>query len=199
MQPTTTPADPPALKSYNFSPVDMKNTKIFNNQPALPLYSVVTDLKSDKRTEIFDARADRLLARIERNNILPDTITFPSRNDGSSINLSRWLQKGKLEDGHQIHAIETGHGTYMWKSDRELRLALYRKDDMSNHVAHLQEGSRTQNFAVIMQPEAQLIRDDVIISFLILEQRLRVSEKNVNVGGGKYDQNRTLLGHIVNP
>lgn len=102
MQPTTTPADPPAPKSYNFSPVDMKNTKIFNNQPALPLYSVVTDLKSDKRTEIFDARADRLLARIERNNILPDTITFPSRNDGSSINLSRWLQKGKLEDGQYV-------------------------------------------------------------------------------------------------
>jgi hypothetical protein len=24
----------------------------------------------------------------------------------------------------QIHAIETGHGTYMWKSDRELRLAV---------------------------------------------------------------------------
>jgi hypothetical protein len=24
----------------------------------------------------------------------------------------------------QIHAIETGHGTYVWKSDRELRLAV---------------------------------------------------------------------------
>jgi hypothetical protein len=77
----------------------MKNTKIFNNQPALPLYSVVTDRKSDKRTDIFDARADRLLARIDRRDILPDTITFPGRNDGSSINLSKWLQKSKLDDG----------------------------------------------------------------------------------------------------
>lgn len=77
----------------------MKNTKIFNNQPALPLYSVVTDKKSDKRTDIIDVRADRLLARIERRDILPDTITFPDRNDGSTINLSKWLQKSKLDDG----------------------------------------------------------------------------------------------------
>jgi len=48
-----------------------------------------------------------------------------------------------------------------------------------------------------MQPEAQLIRDDVIVSFLVLEQRLRMSEKNVDVGGGKHEPNRTLLGHIT--
>jgi hypothetical protein len=121
-----------------------------------------------------------------------------------------------------IYAIETTRGSYVWKKDATYRLVvsrpaglcaivlmfdlagyflpslqLYRKDDMSNHVAHLQQGTRTQNFAVIMQPEAQLIRDDVIISFLILEQRLRVSEKNVNVGGGKFEQNRTLLGHTL--
>ncbi|OAX39455.1 hypothetical protein K503DRAFT_769490 [Rhizopogon vinicolor AM-OR11-026] len=175
----------------------MKNTKIFNNQPALPLYSVVTDIKSDKRTDIFDARANNLLAHIDRRDILPDTITFPDRNDGSSINISKWLHKSKLEDGNHIHAIETTCGSYVWKKDATYRLVLYRKDDMSNHVAHLQQGTRTQNFAVIMQPEAQLIRDDVIISFLILEQRLRVSEKNINIGGGKFEQNRTLLGHTL--
>jgi hypothetical protein len=69
---------------------------------------------------------------------------------------------------------------------------------MSSPVAHLQQGSRTQNFAVIMQGEAELIRDDVIVSFLILEQRLRISEKHIDVGGGKFDQNRTVLGHHVN-
>jgi len=68
---------------------------------------------------------------------------------------------------------------------------------MSNHVAHLQLGSPTQNFALIMQPEAQLIRDDVIVSFLVLEQRLRMSEKTVDVGGGKHEPNRTLLGNIT--
>lgn len=69
---------------------------------------------------------------------------------------------------------------------------------MSNPIAHLQQGTRTQNFAVIMQGEAELIRDDVIISFLILEQRLRISEKNIIVGGGKFEQNRTVLGYHVN-
>lgn len=176
----------------------MKNTKIFNNQPASPLYSVVTDIKSDKRTDIFDARGNRLLARVDKRDILPDTITFPNRNNGSSINLSKWLQKSKLEDGHHVHSIETAHGTYVWKSDANYRLALYRKGDMSSPVAHLQQGSRTQNFAVIMQGEAELIRDDVIVSFLILEQRLRISEKHIDVGGGKFDQNRTVLGHHVN-
>ncbi|KAG1763368.1 hypothetical protein EDD22DRAFT_777131 [Suillus occidentalis] len=196
---TTTPTNPtPPSKSYNFSREDMKNTKIFNNQPASPLYSVVTDVKSDKRTDIFDARGNRLLARVDKRDILPDTITFPNRNNGSSINLSKWLQKGKLGDGHHIHSIDTARGTYVWKSDANYRLALYRKGDMSSPVAHLQQGTRTQNFAVIMQGEAELIRDDVIVSFLILEQRLRISEKHIDVGGGKFDQNRTVLGHHVN-
>ncbi|KAG1749428.1 hypothetical protein EDB19DRAFT_1893514 [Suillus lakei] len=184
MQATTTPTDPVPPKSYNFSREDMKNTKIFNNQPASPLYLVVTDIKSDKRTDIFDARGNRLLARIDRRDILPDTITFPDRNRGSSINLNKWLQKSKLENGHHIHSIETTPGTYVWKSDADYRLALYRKGDMSN--------PRTQNFA------RRLIRDDVIVSFLILEQRLRISERNINVGGGKFEQNRTVLGHHVN-
>jgi hypothetical protein len=197
MQVTTTPTKPVPPKSYNFSLENMKNTKIFNNQPASPLYSVVTDTKSDKRTEIFDARGNHLLARIDRRDILPDTITFPNRNNGSSINLNKWLQKSKLDDGHHIHSIETAHGTYVWKSDADYRLALYRKDDMTNPVAHLQRGTRTQNFAVIMQGEAELIRDDVIVSFLILEQRLRISEKNIIVGGGKFEQNRMVLGHRV--
>jgi hypothetical protein len=81
----------------------MKNTKIFNNKPAHPLYSVVTDAKSDKHTEIFDAHANRLLAQIDRRDILPDTVTFPDRNDGSSINLSKWLQKSKLGDGTYVY------------------------------------------------------------------------------------------------
>lgn len=195
---TTTPTNPTPPKSYNFSREDMKNTKIFNNQPASPLYSVVTDIKSDKRTDIFDARGNRLLARVDRRDILPDTITFPNRNNGSSINLSKWLQKSKLEDGHHVHSIETAHGTYVWKSNADYRLALYRKGDMSSPVAHLQRGTRTQNFAVIMQGEAELIRDDVIVSFLILEQRLRISEKHIDVGGGKFEQNRTVLGLHVN-
>lgn len=195
---TTTPTNPTLPKSYNFSREDMKNTKIFNNQPASPLYSVVTDIKSDKRTDIFDARGNRLLARVDRRDILPDTITFPNRNNGSSINLSKWLQKSKLEDGHHVHSIETAHGTYVWKSNADYRLALYRKGDMSSPVAHLQRGTRTQNFAVIMQGEAELIRDDVIVSFLILEQRLRISEKHIDVGGGKFEQNRTVLGLHVN-
>ncbi|KAG2134502.1 hypothetical protein DEU56DRAFT_409007 [Suillus clintonianus] len=180
MQSTTTPENPAPPKSYNFSLDNMKNTKIFNNQPASPLYSVVTDVKSDKHTDIFDLRGNRLLARIDRRDILPDTITFPYRNGGYSIYLSKWLQKSKLENGHHIHAIETALGTYVWKSDAEYRLALYRKGDMSKPVVHLQQGTRTQNFAVIMQGEAELIRDDVIVSFLMLEQRLRISEKNID-------------------
>lgn len=199
MQAASASTNPVPPKSYNFSLEDMKNTKIFNNQPASPLYSVVTDIKSDKRTDIFDVRGNRLLARVDRRDILPDTITFPNRNSGSSIHLSKWLQKSKLEDGHHIHSIETAHGTYVWKSDAAYRLALYRKGDMSKPVAHLQQGTRTQNFAVIMQEEAELIRDDVIVSFLILEQRLRISEKHIVVGGAAMlEQSRTVLGNHVN-
>jgi len=105
MQSTTAPSNPPTPISYNFSVNDMKNTKIFNNQPAQPLYSVVTDAKSDKRTDIFDARANRVLAHIDRRDILPDTITFPDRNGGSSINLNKWLQKSKLQDGQYVAPV----------------------------------------------------------------------------------------------
>lgn len=83
---------------YYFSVNNMKNATIFAQQsPAL--YTISTDLKSDKHTTVTDARSGRLIAAIERKDILSDTIAFPDRNGGAPLGIHKWLKGSKLADG----------------------------------------------------------------------------------------------------
>lgn len=102
MDSSVTLVDPHNI-SLVFSPDSLKNTTVYHASSNLldtsnPMYSISTEL-TDHRTEIRDARTQRLLALIERKDILPDTITFPERNEGKAMKISRWLQKSKLVDG----------------------------------------------------------------------------------------------------
>ncbi|KIJ63420.1 hypothetical protein HYDPIDRAFT_182363 [Hydnomerulius pinastri MD-312] len=196
MNSTTTLVNPVPATPYYFSTNSMKNATIFTRE-SHPLYTVSTDLKADKHTKISDARTGQLIAAIDRKDILSDTITFPNRSGGASVSVHKWLQKSKLADGYPVHLMETSFGRYVWKSDAKYRVGLYTEDNPVKPLAYLQLASATQNFALVLESAAEPFRDDVIIGFLILEQRLRVADRNISVGGGKFEQKRTVLGHYV--
>lgn len=53
-------------------------------------------------------------------------------------------------------------------------------------------------FALVIRKEYDGITDYIIPTFLLLEQQLRMEEKEANVADGIVCDNRTFLGHYVN-
>ncbi|KAH7917820.1 hypothetical protein BV22DRAFT_1100827 [Leucogyrophana mollusca] len=196
MDSTLTLVNPTSPTQYYFSASSLKNTSIFV-KPSRPVYTVTTALKADKRTELKDARTGRTIAIWERREFLPDTIAFPDRDNGSTAHVNKWLDKTKLSDGYPVHVMQTAHGSLVWKSNAEYRLGLYPNDNLDQPLAYYQLNIPGENPALVIESAGEQIRDDIIASFLILEQRLRMLDKNINVGGGKLEQNRTVFGHYV--
>ncbi|KAF8842589.1 hypothetical protein BDN67DRAFT_947258 [Paxillus ammoniavirescens] len=196
MNSTLTLVNPIPATQYHFSANSMKNTTVFVHQ-SRPLYKVSTELKSDKQTRVSDAHTGRLVALVERREFFSDTVTFPDQNGGQVVSIHKWLQKSKLADGYTVHLVQTSHGKYIWKSDSRYRLGLYKESDQTQPIAYLQPASATQNFALVLESSAEAFRDGVLVAFLILEQRLRISDRNIDVGGGKFEAYKTVLGHYV--
>ncbi|KAH7905303.1 hypothetical protein BJ138DRAFT_1165041 [Hygrophoropsis aurantiaca] len=206
MDSTLTLVNPSPPTQYTFSTNNIKNAVIFARpfpspgqaQRAQNVYTVSTELKSDKRTELTDTASGRLVAVWERRDILPDTVTFPDRDNGSTTSVSKWLSKGKLPDGMPVHVMQTAYGPLVWKSDATYRLGLFIENNLLQPVAYYQlDLHANANANLVIDANAEQIRTDIIFSFIILEQRLRVSDRNINVGGGKFEMNRTVLGHHV--
>jgi hypothetical protein len=89
--------------SLVLSKVSVKNTSIYlSTDPETLLYHV-TSSNHDRDTHIQDARTQRIIATIQRKDVLPDMITFPAAQEGGSLmkaRVSRWMRKGTLpEDG----------------------------------------------------------------------------------------------------
>ncbi|EGN96482.1 hypothetical protein SERLA73DRAFT_186229 [Serpula lacrymans var. lacrymans S7.3] len=197
MESTTTLINPTPPTALYFSTGSMKDSSIFAH-PSRPLYTVTSN-KSGNRIEVKDAPSGRIIAVHERREILPDHITFPgSETHGSeSMDVSKWLKKSKLPDGFPVHIMETPDGSYVWKSDPTYRLALFPESNLQTPVAYLQPSTPTQNFALVIESQTEAFRDDAVVAFLILEQRLRIEDKHIIVGGGKFEMNKTVFGHYV--
>lgn len=77
----------------------LKDTKVsLSTSPQIPAYVIKTD-KGDYKTEIRDARTQRLVAGIRRKEFLPDTITFDKDGGKVEMRVSKWLSKTKASDG----------------------------------------------------------------------------------------------------
>ncbi len=86
-----------------FSKDSMINTTLYRD--SRPVYTISTELQGTT-TEIRAAGTAELLARICRNDILPNTVAFPSINDGKVMRLSKWLRGCKLPDGRSVRSSD---------------------------------------------------------------------------------------------
>ncbi|KAJ7681695.1 hypothetical protein B0H17DRAFT_1230199 [Mycena rosella] len=104
-----------------FGSDSMINTTIFMN--SRPAYTLSTALQGST-TDLSASRMSELLARISRKEILPNTIAFPSVNNGKEIRLSKWMSRQKLSDGLHVHLIETEIGKCFLRKHSVHRLAV---------------------------------------------------------------------------
>jgi len=153
-----------------------------------PLYIITTeDNLGSSKTNVLDAltQPQRLVACIDRRSILPATVAFPERNGGKAVRISKWIKSAKLSDGFPVSVIETDIGKCFWKIHVVHRWALYTEHNLDTPIAYMQPATSSSPPALVLQSDVAGFMDQIITSFLILEQNLRMNEKTVRVADGK--------------
>ncbi|KLO19655.1 hypothetical protein SCHPADRAFT_935149 [Schizopora paradoxa] len=167
---------------------DMKNTKIVSSTEAV-LYTVTTDALTNTRTTVYRGNASTeagseavKVAEIKRKDLREDRIKLEGNT--SSLKLSNWLHgaSGKWTDFPV--SFEWQNKTYIWKTNSARQIALYDTINETSQIAWFQtsrkgifEGRAALFRAMLfLQKEGQEILDAVIVSLLIVEQRLRWRE-----------------------
>ncbi|KAH0830101.1 hypothetical protein J3R83DRAFT_1438 [Lanmaoa asiatica] len=177
---------------------NMKNTTLFANTG--PLCTITTNLIPDADTDIATGR------------VVVRPVTAQPPTLGGSL----------LSQSTPMHAMQTSARKLVWKSDATHRLGvshlrpssfslmrrmslpspieLYQRlDDHTQPqcIAYLQPASPSHPLTLFLDPTAEPFRDEILVICLILEQCLHIAERNINVGGGKFEQNKTVFGLYV--
>ncbi|CAA7261026.1 unnamed protein product [Cyclocybe aegerita] len=164
-------------RSYYFDRNSVINSTLYcNSQPS---YTIMTN-KSGTRTDVCDIATQSVVATIKRREVFADTIKFPARNNGTSVAINKWLRPITHSPYHAEPSISlvTDVGNFVWESDAAHRLALYAEEDHQVPVAFFSRNRQPQDAIVlVMKSGAEEMVEDVIVSFIILEQRLRMKEK----------------------
>ena len=198
------PAPP---KKYYFSHNSVKKTSLYLSTvtPSAPTYVISTDLETDKRTEFKDANGN-VLAVWTRKDILPDTIAWPAKDSGST-SVSKWLKKVEGADGTPVHTLTTPAGSIIFRSSAKHRVGAYISStlasspsvDEAEAIAYLALNANNNNPEIVLNAPAQAedVEDQVVVAILMLEHKLRMTDTSISVGGGKFEQNRTIAGYYV--
>ncbi|KAJ7065782.1 hypothetical protein C8F01DRAFT_982387 [Mycena amicta] len=185
----------PAL-SLAFDTNSMINATLFSG--VQPLYTISTELLGSM-TELRAGTTGEIVARISRNSILSNTITFSSA-DGTSLRqmkISKWLQKCKQPDGLHAYAIDTEMGQCLLRKHREYRLALYTEFDLESPVAHWAPlDSASPPTLVISGTIPEAFHPQVICAFIIQELKMRMAEKADLVALGRAAAQSTPLARV---
>lgn len=98
MDSTTTLVNRASPTYYFLTSTNLANTTIYARPYSdIPLYTITSD---GKQTKIDDCRTPgRTVAILHQRDFLPNTVSFPERNDGEPVSVQKWLRKSKLEDG----------------------------------------------------------------------------------------------------
>ncbi|KAH7919500.1 hypothetical protein BV22DRAFT_1022894 [Leucogyrophana mollusca] len=168
---------------YFFSTPDIKDAILFAHH-SHPLYFVTSDLK---HMEIKDAQSGRIIAVWSRRELLPDTVTFPHRNEGHPVNVNKWLKKIQLPDGLHGYIMDTDWGPYTWKVISRYRYKLFTDSDADRVLATVSHKPKpSSNYrALILESIAEPVRDDIVVAYLIQRQRLILEDKAMDLCVGK--------------
>ena len=58
------------------------------------------------------------------------------------------------------------------------------ENDLDNTLAWVQLGTQTKPYALILKRGTENIRDDIVASYIMLEQKMRMKEKQYFIGDG---------------
>ncbi|KAF4578275.1 hypothetical protein EYR40_001563 [Pleurotus pulmonarius] len=183
--------------TFAFSPNSIRNATFSLYPNGQPLYTLSTDVRSNSKTTISNAQTGAVVAYIERNEILPDTVKFSGKNEGKKTRVSKWLVSGKTPGKFPVTFMETKLGSCTWKSDPSYRLALFRPDDAkyASPIAHIQNTQQhlllliddqlfNEDEVVYTNDEQMSALVDIVAAVSYLEGRLRGGDRPPGVGQG---------------
>ncbi|PPQ99180.1 hypothetical protein CVT24_009271 [Panaeolus cyanescens] len=154
----------------------LNGTVYLNGEPA---FSVVTS-KSNSRTDICYLPSNSTIATIRRRELFSDTVKFPARNGGSSVPIKQWLPSTTLPNNRmECTSLVTDLGNFVWRTDVTYRLALFLEHDANHPVAFMIRTRPPEPLVLHIRDGSEGMIEDVLVSFIILEQRIRMKEKRI--------------------
>ncbi|KAG6809761.1 hypothetical protein H0H92_014820 [Tricholoma furcatifolium] len=163
----------------DFSKNSMLNA-VLTSRGGRAAYTISTVDASGSHTDIKDMVTNRAVATIKRKTFTSDTVVFPDRYGGKVLKLDKWLSIVHFPDGSEGTkvTIEDNQRTFLWKKHPLHRLALYHETDTETPVAYevIQSGLPP---SLVMERgiESDSVREEILVSFLVIEQRLRLEAK----------------------
>lgn len=168
-------ATPLCLK---FNRRSVTNVTIYSHSS--PVYRVLTS-KDGTKTDIYDViGTETRVATIKRREFLADVVKYRNRPSGQDVvKINSWLKHEKLPDHMGGVSLETSAGQLMWRyGQAELhRLALYQSKDFTSPIAYLDLTRPRVPMALTISPGYQDLIEDILISALILEWKLKMFER----------------------
>ncbi|KAF8162647.1 hypothetical protein B0H34DRAFT_651301 [Crassisporium funariophilum] len=152
----------------------MNTSLLFHHRPTL---NIATKDAAGALTLITDLQTNELLVTIKRRTLHPDTVKFAYRYDGKAVKIKDWMQEGKMEDGRLKWTMNTPVGRFVWRKDVALRLALWAENDGLHPIAWSQLKTEYVPHALVLERGTEIFRDEIVASYLILEQQMRIEEK----------------------
>ncbi|TCD64190.1 hypothetical protein EIP91_004466 [Steccherinum ochraceum] len=117
------------------------------------------------------------VVKIERNDILPNKITFEGF---PSMKLNNWLKKQTFSDPARPNVTTQ----YVWKPTSAREVALYITDMPLRPIAWFRSSIPSVEPATLsLQPEAEPIQDAVVASLILVEQQYRADSKHYSARG----------------
>ncbi|EIW83814.1 hypothetical protein CONPUDRAFT_135515 [Coniophora puteana RWD-64-598 SS2] len=173
----------------------MRSTTLFQGSRSNIVYTVRTDTKTGKRTELCNGQGN-VIAVWTRRDILPDTISWPQREGMPSMTVNKWLWKTQLPDKAQVHAVESPHGKLVWRTETTgHRHAVYLSPRLSRPIAYFTPKTEATSLALVLDSSAEPTRDDIVLSALILEHRLRTAYNAISAVGAQSSHSKSQCSH----
>ncbi|KAH7924063.1 hypothetical protein BV22DRAFT_1035572, partial [Leucogyrophana mollusca] len=168
----------------------MTSTTITVRGNSTPCYSVDSaragTFKPNLKTVIREG--DRVLASVERRDMLPDQLSL---HGSPPMALSKWL-KSPITSSFPITFEESGR-KYLWRRDSGGKLQLYMENANSDAIAWFHPsrltfgadgGNRVLHPASLsLTPEADIMRETVLISCILVLQKMRAKERTGETAG----------------
>ncbi|KAJ7053455.1 hypothetical protein C8F01DRAFT_1375059 [Mycena amicta] len=168
-----------------FEPNDMVATNIYAFPTRQALYSLSSSAASGN-SELEDLQTGTTVAKLTKKMLLPDTVSFQSGGKGlREVKLAKWITEDKIP-GVMEYTIDVASGVqFRLKTHETYRLALFSSSDKP--IAHWKlpvPGSTDKStpLILVLHPEAELYRLQIILAFIIPERKIRVDSSRWQVG-----------------
>ncbi|PPQ76434.1 hypothetical protein CVT26_013004 [Gymnopilus dilepis] len=169
---------PEATSTLIFSKNSVLNTSLYLNARAV--YEIATTDSAAERTVIKDVATGEVVVVIQRRTVLSDIVVFSARDGRGevTVKLKEWLKEKTLENGYSTWTIETPIGNFVWRTDKSLRLALCPESNLDHPIAWAQLKTDTDPFALVLTRGTEPFREEIVASYIVLEQKMRMKEKS---------------------